>query len=148
MTFHEVEHIIQESHFCPVDKSGIFGGGDEGSWTPVRRYFNRNLSGRRRLFAFPHSGENRHSQELGSFMIHGALKALRTHVHHLSTPHPGPWSSRVERSLIKQREEQCYRCSLIYKKCPFYGCSGASARYSCLHAPVETVTSPYGSPLA
>ena len=31
----------------------------------------------------------------------------------------GPWASRRERSLIKQREEQCYRCSLIYKVARF-----------------------------
>ena len=31
----------------------------------------------------------------------------------------GPWASRRERSLIKQREEQCYRCSLIYKAARF-----------------------------
>ena len=37
-------------------------------------------------FTFPYSGVDRHTQEFGSFMIHGALKALRTHVHHSSTP--------------------------------------------------------------
>ena len=74
--------------------------------------------------------------------MHGALKALRAHVHHSSTLHPGPWYSRVERSLIKQREELYRCCSLIYKRLPILRMLGASARYSCLHAPVETVTPP------
>ena len=74
-------------------------------------------------------------------MIHGALKALRTHVHHLSTLRPGPWSSRAERSPLKQREELYRCCSLIYKT-PILWMLGASARCSCLHTPVETVTPP------
>ena len=118
-----------------------FFGGDGGNRTPVRKRFNRNFSGRRRSFAFPHPSVDRHTRGLGSFMIHGTLKALRTHVHHLSTPHPGPWSSRVGRSLLRQRGEQLRRCSLIYKL-PILWMVGASARYSCLHAPVETSTSP------
>ena len=68
--------------------------------------FNRNFSGRRRLFVFPCFRGSRHPRKLGSFIVHGALKALRTHVHHLSTLRSGPWSSRRERSLIKQREER------------------------------------------
>ena len=59
----------------------LFGGG-EGSRTPVRKRFNGNFSGRRRLFTFPYPGVGRHTQGLGSFIVHGALKALRTHVHH------------------------------------------------------------------
>ena len=98
---------------------GIPCGGDGGNRTPVRKRFDSNFSGRRRLFTFPHPGANRHAQGLGSFIMHGALKALRTHVHHLSTPHPGPWSSRVGRSLLRQREEQDFRCSLIYKLAHF-----------------------------
>ena len=53
--------------------------------------------------------------------MHGALKALRAHVLNSSTPHPRPLTSGVERSLLKQRQEQRNRCSLIYK-CPFLGC--------------------------
>ena len=55
---------------------------------------------------------------------------------------PGPWYSRGERSLIKQREELYRCCSLIYKRSPILRMVGASARYSCLRAPVETVTPP------
>ena len=118
----------------------LFGGGG-GNRTPVRKRLNRNFSGRRRFFAFPCPGASRHAQGLGSFMIHGALKALRTHGHHLSTPRPGPWSSRARRSLLRQREQQDCCCSLIYKS-PILWMVGASARYSCLHTPVETSTPP------
>ena len=55
---------------------------------------------------------------------------------------PGPWYSREERSLIKQREELYRCCSLIYKRSPILRMLGASARCSCLHAPVETVAPP------
>ena len=75
-------------------------------------------------------------------MMRGAGKAYRAHVPHLSTLRSGPWASRRERSLFKQRGEQRYRRSLIYKGLPVLWMSGASARYSCLHAPVETVTPP------
>ena len=91
---------------CLVDKLAFFYGGDGGNRTPVRKCFSRNFSGRSRLFAFPRLSASRHAMRLGSFIIHGAVKAFRTHVHHLSTPHPGPWSSRVERSLIMQREDR------------------------------------------
>ena len=104
----------------PLGWSFLFGGGG-GNRTPVRKYFNRNFSGRRRSFAFPHPSAGRHARGFGSFMMRGTGKAYRTHVPHSSTLHPGSWASRAERSLFKQREEQCYRCSLIYKSCPFYG---------------------------
>ena len=115
--------------------------GDGGNRTPVRKRFLRNFSGRRRLFAFPCPCASRHARGLGSFMMHGTLKALRTHGPHSSTPLSGPWASRKRRSRIKRREEQCCRCSLIYKL-PVLWMPGASARYSCLRTPVETSTSP------
>jgi hypothetical protein len=36
---------------------------------------------------FPRSRASRHADGLGSFIVHGALKALRTHGRHKSTPH-------------------------------------------------------------
>ena len=116
-------------------------GGDGENRTPVRKRFLRNFSGRRRLFAFPRPRASRHARGSGSFMMHGTLKALRTHGPHSSTPQTGPWDSRKRRSRIKRREEQCCRCSLIYKL-PVLWMPGASARYSCLRTPVETSTSP------
>ena len=118
----------------------LFGGGG-GSRTPVRKRFSKNFSGRRRSFTFPHPGVGRQTTGLGSFMIHGALKALRTHGHHSTTPHPGSWSFRAGRSRLKPRQAQRYRCSLIYKL-PILRMIGASARYSGPHVPVETSTPP------
>lgn len=124
-----------------VDKGRFHYGGDGGNRTPVRKNINRNLSGRRRSFTFPRPGASRHAPGFSSLMIHGALKALRTHVHHWSTPHPGPWSSRVERSLIKQRGQQADKscCSLIYKGCPFYGCQA--------HPPAIPASAPPSKPV-
>ena len=59
---------------------GIPNGGGGGNRTPVRKCFLRNLSGRRESFNFPYPGVDAHTQRLGSFIVHGALKALRTHV--------------------------------------------------------------------
>ncbi len=74
----------------------MFGGGG-GSRTPVRKHFLGNLSGRRRLFTFPYPGVSRHTRGLGSFIVHGMLKALHTHGHHFVTPRPGSWSFRAGR---------------------------------------------------
>ena len=120
-----ISHGIHKNNH--TEGCGYFGNGGGGSRTPVRKRFNKNFSGRRRLFTFPHPGVSRHTQRLGSFMIHGTRKALRTHVHHSTTPHPGPWSFRAGRPLIKQRRERRYRCSFIYKV-PILRMLGASAR--------------------
>ena len=120
---------------------GLCFGGGGGSRTPVRKRFNGNFSGRRRSFTFPHPDVGRQTSGLGSFIVHGALKALRTHGHHSTTPHPGSWSFRAGRSRLKPRQAQRYRCSLIYKL-PVLRMSGTSARYSRLYVPVETSTPP------
>lgn len=116
-------------------------GGGGGSRTPVRKRFLGNFSGRRRSFTFPYPGVGRQTTGLGSFIVHGALKALRTHGHHSTTPHPGSWSFRAGRSRLRPRQVQRYRCSLIYKL-PIFRMLGASARYSRLYVPVETSTPP------
>lgn len=122
------------------------GGGGE-SRTPVRKRFPRNFSGRRRLFwesCSPSSLSCRQAvTPTGqvSFIIHGRFKALPAHVHHETTPVPGPWSSRVRRPLFKQRRERYRYRSLIYKL-PVFRWSGATARYSCFRVPVETGTPP------
>ena len=54
-------------------------GGAEGNRTPVRKQLGRNFSGCSLLFTFPYSDGNKHPAEFGSFMMHGALKALCTH---------------------------------------------------------------------
>ena len=62
-----------------VSKLSTLFGGDEGNRTPVRKQFGRTFSGRSLLFTFPYRTENKHPVRLSSFMMHGALKALRTH---------------------------------------------------------------------
>jgi len=56
----------------------LFGGGGE-SRTPVRKQLDWNFSGRSPLFTFPHPDGNGHPAGFGSFMMHGAGKAYRTH---------------------------------------------------------------------
>lgn len=58
-----------------------FGGG-EGSRTPVRKPIHKSFSERRRLFTFPRTDGSRQPSALGSFMMHGAGKAYRTHGRH------------------------------------------------------------------
>ncbi len=53
-------------------------------------------------------------------------------------PAAGPRPSRRGRSLLRQREEQAYRCSLIYR-CPFYGCQA--------HPPAIPVSAPPSKPV-
>ena len=54
---------------------------------------------------------------------------------------PGPRSSRVGRlPLVRQQQQQCC-CYLIYNL-PVLWRSGAAARWSRLHTPVETLTPP------
>mgnify|MGYP006947728871 CR=1 FL=1 len=71
----------------PYLREKIQFGGVEESWTPVRKRFKGNFSGRRRLFwdsasLFPSLPAKRQDGKSGSFIMHGALKALRAHVHH------------------------------------------------------------------
>ena len=46
---------------------------------------------------FPYQTAGRQAERLGSFIIHGSLKALTAHVHHCVTPYPMPWYSQVRR---------------------------------------------------
>ena len=57
----------------------VWNGGAEGNRTPVRRQLGKNFSGRSLLFTFPQPGGNKHPTSISSFIMHGALKALRTH---------------------------------------------------------------------
>ena len=54
-------------------------GGAEGNRTPVRKQLGGNFSGRSLLFTFPYPDGNKHPAGLGSFIMHGTRKALRTH---------------------------------------------------------------------
>ena len=67
------------------------------------------------LFTFPLPCAARQAHGFSSFIVHGALKALRAHVHHLVTP-----TSRAvvlpgrTAALVTQQQVQYYRY-LIYK---------------------------------
>ena len=116
-------------------------GGGGGSRTPVRKHFLRNFSGRRRFFAFPHHDASRHAAWFGSFICHAGGKAYPGHVHHSGHAQAQLVVLLGWTAAIKQRREQFYCCSLIYKV-PVLRMSGTSARYSCPHVPVETSTPP------
>ena len=65
-------------------KGCLFFGGAEGNRTPVRKQLDKNFSGRRPLFTFPHPDGNGHPAGISSFIMHGTRKALRTHGLHLN----------------------------------------------------------------
>ena len=67
-------------------KAALYFGGAEGNRTPVRKQLGKNFSGCSLLFTFPQPGGNKHPTGISSFIMHGALKALRTHVRLSSTP--------------------------------------------------------------
>ena len=78
-----VRHHKSTSMAKPPRKTKVFGlcpsGGAEGNRTPVRKQLGRNFSGCSLLFTFPHPGGNKHPTGISSFIMRGALKALRTH---------------------------------------------------------------------
>lgn len=63
-----------------VSKLRCFFGGAGGNRTPVRKCIRGDFSGRRESFLFPRPRVDAHTRGSGSFIVHGALKALRTHV--------------------------------------------------------------------
>ena len=80
---HSRQRQEQDKHRAADVQRRVFvyssNGGAEGNRTPVRRQLGKNFSGRSLLFTFPQPGGNKHPTGISSFMIHGALKALRTH---------------------------------------------------------------------
>ena len=81
-SFDSPQHKYHTKKEEPSIWMALLFGGDEGNRTPVRKQLGKTFSGRSLLFTFPYPDENKHSSELSSFMMHGALKALRTHVLH------------------------------------------------------------------
>ena len=74
-------------------------------------------------------------------MMRGTVNSFRTHGRHINDAFPGLWPLRFRRPpLIRQQQQQCC-CYLIYKL-PVLWRSGAAARWSRLHTPVETGTPP------
>ena len=74
-------------------------------------------------------------------MMRGRVNSFPPHGRHINDAFPGLWPLRFRRlPLIRQQQQQCC-CYLIYKL-PVLWRSGAAARLSRLHTPVETGTPP------
>ena len=74
-------------------------------------------------------------------IIHGRVNSFPPHGRHINDAFPGLWPLRFRRlPLVRQQQQQCC-CYLIYKL-PVLWRSGAAARWSRLHTPVETGTPP------
>lgn len=80
--YHKAFHIRRAPLFDKtVRKAGLIHyGGAGGNRTPVRKCIRGDFSGRRESFLFPRPRVDAHTRGSGSFIVHGALKALRTHV--------------------------------------------------------------------
>ena len=109
--------ILQRKPPKPLRNRGVHFGGGGGSRTRVRKQLDRNLSERSPLFTFPHRSGKGHPLRISSFMIHGAGKAYRTHVHRSSTLQPGSRSFRGERAP-NQAAKATLLLSVKFKKLP------------------------------
>ena len=92
-------------------------GGAEGSRTPVRKHFDRTFSGRSPVSTFPPCADTGQTAQFSRVIVHGRGNSYPPHVRHIND-------------------------ALIFKL-PVLWRSGAAARLSCLHTPVETGAAPY-----
>ena len=75
-------------------------------------------------------------------MMHGRGNSYPPHVRHINDAFPGLWPLRFRRlPLVRQRQQ--YDCCQLIFKLPVLWRSGAAARLSSLHTPVETGAAPY-----
>ena len=119
-------------------------GGAEGSRTPVRKRFNKTFSGRRTDSGFPPRAGTAQTARLGRVMMHGRGNSYPPHVRHINDAFPGLWPLRFRRlPLVRQRQQ--YDCCQLIFRLPVLWRSGAAARLSSLHTPVETGAAPYRS---
>ena len=117
-------------------------GGAEGSRTPVRKHFDRTFSGRRTVSAFPPWAGTGQTAQFSRVMMHGRGNSYPPHVRHINDAFPGLWPLRFRRlPLVRQRQQ--YDCCQLIFKLPVLWRSGAAARLSSLHTPVETGAAPY-----
>ena len=122
---------------CP----GVSGGA-EGSRTPVRKHFNRTFSGRSPVSTFPPCADTGQTAQFSRVIVHGRGNSYPPHVRHINDAFPGLWPLRFRRlPLVRQRQQ--YDCCQLIFKLPVLWRSGAAARLSCLHTPVETGAAPY-----
>ena len=74
--------------------------------------------------------------------MHGRGNSYPPHVRHINDAFPGLWPLRFRRlPLVRQRQQ--YDCCQLIFKLPVLWRSGAAARLSSLHTPVETGAAPY-----
>ena len=122
---------------CP----GVSGGA-EGSRTPVRKHFDRTFSGRSPVSTFPPCADTGQTAQFSGVIVHGRGNSYPPHVRHINDAFPGLWPLRFRRlPLVRQRQQ--YDCCQLILKLPVLRRSGAAARLSCLHTPVETGAAPY-----
>ena len=122
---------------CP----GVSGGA-EGSRTPVRKHFDRTFSGRSPVSTFPPCADTGQTAQFSRVIVHGRGNSYPPHVRHINDAFPGLWPLRFRRlPLVRQRQQ--YDCCQLIFKLPVLWRSGAAARLSCLHTPVETGAAPY-----
>ena len=122
---------------CP----GVSGGA-EGSRTPVRKHFDRTFSGRSPVSTFPPCADTGQTAQFSRVIVHGRGNSYPPHVRHINDAFPGLWPLRFRRlPLVRQRQQ--YDCCQLILKLPVLRRSGAAARLSCLHTPVETGAAPY-----
>ena len=121
---------------CP----GVSGGA-EGSRTPVRKHFDRTFSGRSPVSTFPPCADTGQTAQFSRVIVHGRGNSYPPHVRHINDAFPGLWPLRFRRlPLVRQRQQ--YDCCQLIFKLPVLWRSGAAARLSRLHTPVETGTPP------
>ena len=117
-------------------------GGAEGSRTPVRKHFDRTFSGRSPVSTFPLRADTGQTAQFSRVIVHGRGNSYPPHVRHINDAFPGLWPLRFRRlPLVRQRQQ--YDCCQLIFKLPVLWRSGAAARLSCLHTPVETGAAPY-----
>ena len=75
-------------------------------------------------------------------MMHGRGNSYPPHVRHINDAFPGLWPLRFRRLPLVRQRQQYDCCQLIFKS-PVLWRSGAAARLSSLHTPVETGAAPY-----
>ena len=122
---------------CP----GVSGGA-EGSRTPVRKHFDRTFSGRSPVSTVPPCADTGQTAQFSRVIVHGRGNSYPPHVRHINDAFPGLWPLRFRRlPLVRQRQQ--YDCCQLIFKLPVLWRSGAAARLSRLHTPVETGTPPY-----
>ena len=75
-------------------------------------------------------------------MMRGQVNSFPPHGRHINDAFPGLWPLRFRRlPLVRQRQQ--YDCCQLIFKLPVLWRSGAAARLSSLHTPVETGAAPY-----